>query len=68
MEESGEMTEEKWRERHDWVEASMRTLEMAKFGKDGGRSRKERDDWKETETGGENWRQKRGSWRVVERD
>ncbi len=33
MEESGEMTEEKCRERHDWVEASMRTLEMAKLEK-----------------------------------
>ncbi len=46
----------------------MRTLEMTKFGKDGGRSRKKRDDWIETEMGSENWRQKRGSWRVVERD
>ncbi len=44
-EEFGEMTEEKWRERHDWGKVSRRTLEMEKFGVDGGESRKERYDW-----------------------
>ncbi len=44
-EEFGEMTEEKWRERHDWGKVSRRTLEMEEFGVDGGESRKERDDW-----------------------
>jgi hypothetical protein len=45
LEEFGEMMEEKWRERHDWVEVSRITLEMEEFGKDVGKSRKERDDW-----------------------
>ncbi len=55
LEEFGEMTEEKGRERHDWVEGSGRTFEMEEVEKDVGGSRKEKDDWEGTEIGSENW-------------
>ncbi len=61
VEEFGEMTEEEWRERHYWVEVSRRTLEMEEFGKEEEKPRKEKDDWRGTERGGESWRQRRGN-------
>jgi hypothetical protein len=64
LEEFWAMTEEKWRERHDWVEVNGMTFECEK---DGERPRKAKDDWKVTEMGGESWKQRRGNWRVKER-
>ena len=40
---------------------------MEEVGEDEEKPRKEKDDWGGTGMGGENWRQKRGNWRVRER-
>ena len=56
-----------WEERSDWVKVNRRTVEQEEFGEDEGKPRKEKDDWRGTEMGGESWRQKRGNWRVKER-
>jgi hypothetical protein len=68
LEEFGAMTEEKWRERHDWVEVNGMTFEMEECEKDGERQRMANVVWKGTEMGGESGRQRRGIWRVKERE
>jgi hypothetical protein len=68
LQEFGEMTEKKWRERHDWMEVGVMNFEMEEFEKNGERSREERDDWKRTEMGCESWRQRRRNWRVKGRE
>ncbi len=40
---------------------------VVEFERSGEELRKERDDWDETEMGGESWGQRRGDWRVKER-
>ncbi len=49
------------------MEVDGRTLELEKFGKDEEKPRKEKDDWRGPEMGGESWRQRRENWRVKER-
>ena len=61
------MTQRTWEERLDWVEVNRRTLEMEEVGEDEEKPRKEKDDWGGTGMEGEDWRQKRGNWRVKER-
>ncbi len=50
-----------WEERLDWVKVNRRTVEMEEFGEDEEKTRKEKDDWRGTEMGGESWRQRRGN-------
>ena len=61
------MTQRTCRERSDWLEENRRTLEMDECGEGEEKPRKEKDDWGGTGMEGEDWRQKRGNWRVKER-
>ena len=63
----GEMTQRTWREKSDWVSRMVVKFGVVEFERSGEELRKERDDWDETEMGGESWGQRRGNWRVKER-
>ncbi len=53
FEEFGEMTQRTWREKSDWVSRMVVKFGVVKFERSGEELRKERDDWDETEMGGE---------------
>ncbi len=67
VEEFGEMTQRTWRERSDWVSRIVVKFGVVEFEGSGEELRKERDDWNETEMGGESWRRRKGNWRVKKR-
>ncbi len=61
------MTQRTWRERSDRKNRMVVKFGLVEFERSGEELRKEIDDWNKTELGGENWRQRRGNWRVMER-
>ncbi len=56
VEEFGEMARETWRERNDRVGGIVVKLGVEECEEKGEAPRKERDDWKVAEMGGESWR------------
>ncbi len=67
FEEFGGRMREKWRERDDRAGGILVTFGVVEFEGSGEALRKERDDWRGTEMGGESWRWRRENWTAKER-